>query len=153
MVVAGRGALHRRGPEDRRREVRQEGAACKRGTDERRNPAGGEALMARATAREHTIGRDTYHFKWDNSNPPAVEIEPGDVVHFDTEEVTAGQLKKGDPASKLGALDFDRLYPLGRPVYVKGAHPGDTLEVEILQLKHRSWGWSALLPGLGLLAS
>jgi acetamidase/formamidase len=109
--------------------------------------------MARATAREHTIGRDTYHFKWDNSIAPAVEIEPGDVVHFETEEVTAGQLKKGDPASKLGALDFDRLYPLGGPVYVKGAEPGDTLEVEILQLKPGSWGWAALLPGLGLLAS
>jgi acetamidase/formamidase len=109
--------------------------------------------MARATGREHTIGRDTYHFKWDNSIPSAVEIEPGDVVHFDTEEVTAGQLKKGDPASKLGALDFDRLYPLGGPVYVKGAEPGDTLEVEILQLKPGSWGWAALLPGLGLLAA
>ena len=109
--------------------------------------------MARATEREHTIGRDTFHFKWDNSIAPAVEIEPGDVVHFDTEEGTAGQLKKGDPASTLGALDFDRLYPLGGPVYVKGAEPGDTLEVEILQLKPGSWGWTALLPGLGLLAS
>jgi acetamidase/formamidase len=109
--------------------------------------------MARTAAREHTIGRDTHHFKWDNSNPPAVEISPGDVVHFDTEEVTAGQLKKGDPASKLGALDFDRLYPLGGPVYVKGAEPGDALEVEILDLKPGSWGWAALLPGLGLLAS
>ena len=49
--------------------------------------------MARATAREHTIGRDTYHFKWDNSIPPAVEIEPGDVVHFETEEVTAGGIE------------------------------------------------------------
>jgi acetamidase/formamidase len=54
--------------------------------------------MARAV-REHTIGRDTFHYKWDNSLPPAVEIEPGDVVHFDTEEVTAGQLKNGDDAS------------------------------------------------------
>src|SRR5258708_20024129 len=85
--------------------------------------------------------------------PREVEIERGDVVHFDTEEVTAGQLKKGDPASKLGVLDFDRLYPLGGPVYVKGAEPGDTLEVETLQLQPGSWGWSALLPGLGLLAS
>ena len=64
--------------------------------------------MARATAREHSIGRDTFHYKWDNSLPPAVEIEPGDVVHFDTEEVTSGQLKKGDDASKLGALFTSR---------------------------------------------
>jgi len=109
--------------------------------------------MARATAREHSIGRETFHYKWDNSLPPAVEIDPGDVVHFDTEEVTSGQLKKGDDASKLANLDFDRLYPLGGPVYVKGAEPGDVLEVEILKLQPGSWGWTALLPGLGLLAS
>jgi acetamidase/formamidase len=109
--------------------------------------------MSRVGAREHTVGKDTFHYKWDNSLPPAVEIEPGEVVHFETEEVTAGQLKNGDPASRLGELDFDRLYPLGGPVYVKGAEPGDALEVEILDLKPGSWGWSAILPGLGLLAS
>src|SRR6266850_422383 len=109
--------------------------------------------MARAEVREHTIPHETFHYKWDNSLPPAVEIGDGDVVNFDTEEVTSGQLKQGDPASKLGSLDFDKLYPLGGPVFVKGAEPGDVLEVEILTLRPGSWGWTALLPGLGLLAS
>jgi acetamidase/formamidase len=109
--------------------------------------------MAKAGVREHVIGRDKFHFKWDNSLEPVVEIAPGDVVHFDTEEVTAGQLKNGDPASRLGQLDFDRLYPLGGPVHVQGAEPGDVLEVEILELQPGSWGWTAILPGLGLLAA
>ena len=30
--------------------------------------------------------------------------------------------------------------------------PGDTLAVEILDLHTRGWGWTAVLPGLGLLA-
>jgi acetamidase/formamidase len=110
-------------------------------------------MSVRAGVKEHKIGRDKFHFKWDNSLPPVVEIDPGDIVHFDTEEVTAGQIKKGDPASQLGSLDFNRLYPLGGPVYVRGAEPGDALEVEILELKPGSWGWTALIPGLGLLAS
>jgi len=109
--------------------------------------------MAKAGLREHVIGRDTFHYKWDNSLSPAIEIEPGDIVHFDTEEVTSGQLKNGDDASKLGGLDFDKLYPLGGPVFVKGAEPGDALEVEILKLQPGSWGWTAILPGLGLLAA
>ena len=109
--------------------------------------------MAKTGVREHVVGREQIHFKWDNSIPPVVEIENGETVHFDTEEVTAGQLQNGDPATKLGDLDFDRLYPLGGPVYVKGAKPGDALEVEILELKPGSWGWSAILPGLGLLAA
>jgi acetamidase/formamidase len=106
-----------------------------------------------ARATEHRIGLDKYHYKWDNSLPPAVTIAPGDVVHCETNEVTSGQLNPGDPASKLGSLDFDRLYPLAGPVYVEGAEPGDALEVEILTLQPGSWGWAALLPGLGLLAA
>lgn len=109
--------------------------------------------MAKTKALEHAIGRDQIHFKWDKSLPPAVEVNQGDLVHFDTEEVTAGQIKKGDPAAKLTQLDFNRLYPLGGPVYVKGAAPGDILEVEIVDLKPGDWGWTALIPGLGLLSA
>jgi len=109
--------------------------------------------VSSARVTEHRIGLDKYHYKWDNSLPPAVTIAPGDVVHCETNEVTSGQLNPGDPASKLGALDFDRLYPLAGPVYVEGAEPGDALEVEILTLQPGSWGWAALLPGLGLLAA
>jgi acetamidase/formamidase len=101
---------------------------------------------------EHAIDRAKVHYKWDRSLEPAVEIEPGDVVHFETEEVTDGQLKPDSPASDLLNLDFDRLYPLAGPVFVKGAEPGDALEVEILELRPLDWGWAGLIPGLGLLA-
>jgi acetamidase/formamidase len=110
-------------------------------------------MSTREGVAEHHIGLDKFHYKWDNSLSPVVRISPGDVVHCETNEVTSGQLNSGDPASKLGALDFDRLYPLAGPVYVEGAEPGDALEVEILTLQPGSWGWAALLPGLGLLAS
>jgi acetamidase/formamidase len=110
-------------------------------------------MSKRKGVAEHHIGLDKFHYKWDNSLSPVVRISPGDVVHCETNEVTSGQLNSGDPASKLGALDFDRLYPLAGPVYVEGAEPGDALEVEILTLQPGSWGWAALLPGLGLLAS
>jgi acetamidase/formamidase len=106
-----------------------------------------------ARVTEHRIGLNKFHYKWDNSLSPAVEIKAGDVVHCETNEVTSGQLNPGDPASKLGSLDFDKLYPLAGPVYVEGAEPGDALEVEILTLQPGSWGWAALLPGLGLLAA
>ncbi len=109
--------------------------------------------MSRVTEREHHVGKDQVHYKWDRANRPAVEVDPGDVVHFDTEEVTSGQIKKGDPAAKLTQLDFNRLYPLGGPVFVRGAEPGDVLEVDILDLKPGAWGWTGLIPGLGLLAA
>jgi acetamidase/formamidase len=102
--------------------------------------------------REHTLDRGKIHYKWDNSLPPAIEIESGDTVHCQTEEVTDGQIKPGMDASALGNLDFDRLYPLAGPIYVKGAEPGDILEVEILRLQTLDWGWAGIIPGLGLLA-
>jgi acetamidase/formamidase len=102
--------------------------------------------------QEHTLERGKIHYKWDNGIPPAIEIDPGDVVHFETEEVTDGQVTEGCPASVLGSIDFDRLYPLAGPVLVRGAEPGDVLEVEILSLRTLEWGWAGLLPGLGLLA-
>lgn len=102
--------------------------------------------------REHTLDRSKIHYKWDNSVPPAIEIESGDTVHCETEEVSDGQIKPGMPASILGNLDFDRLYPLAGPIYVKGAEPGDILEVEILRLQTLDWGWAGIIPGLGLLS-
>jgi acetamidase/formamidase len=38
------------------------------------------------------------------------------------------------------------------PVFVKGARPGDVLEVELLEFKPGDWGWTAIIPGFGLLA-
>jgi acetamidase/formamidase len=108
-----------------------------------------EGIMAN---REHVIGRDRVHYHWSRDVPPVVEIEPGDVVHCDTDEVSAGQIYPGMPASDLANLDFSRLYPLAGPVYVKGAEPGDVLEVEVLELKPGAWGWTGILPGLGLLS-
>lgn len=101
---------------------------------------------------EHIIERGRVHYKWDNAIEPVVEIEPGDVVHCETDEVTDGQIAPGAPASVIGQLDFDRLYPLAGPVYVKSAQPGDTLAIEILGLETLDWGWAGLIPGLGLLA-
>jgi acetamidase/formamidase len=33
------------------------------------------------------------------------------------------------------ALNFDLLYPLAGPIYVQGAEPGDTFEIEILSMQ------------------
>jgi len=42
--------------------------------------------------------------------------------------------------------------PVSGPVYVRDARPGDVLAVEVLEFRPRDWGWTALIPGFGLLA-
>jgi acetamidase/formamidase len=102
--------------------------------------------------REHTLDKSKVHHKWDQRNPPAIEIESGDTVHFETVEVTNNQVTPGCDAAALTNIDFAQLYPLAGPVFVKDAKPGDILEVEILRLQTLDWGWTGLIPGLGLLA-
>ena len=38
------------------------------------------------------------------------------------------------------------------PVYIEGARPGDTLQVDVLDAAPAPWGWTGVLPGFGLLA-
>jgi acetamidase/formamidase len=52
----------------------------------------------------------------------------------------------------IRALDFSRVDQVNGPIYVEGAAPGDTLQIEFLELQPADWGWTALIPGFGLLA-
>jgi len=38
------------------------------------------------------------------------------------------------------------------PIYINDAMPGDVLKVEFLSLETASYGWTAILPGFGLLS-
>ena len=92
------------------------------------------------------------HAFWDNSHPPRLTIQPGDTVVFECQEASANQIKLDSTTEVLDSLSFDPIHPLTGPVYVESAEPGDALEVEIISLEHKGWGWNAVLPGFGLLA-
>ena len=91
------------------------------------------------------------HAFWDNSHPARVRIKSGDTVVFETLEASANQLTPSSTIEDLKALSFDPIHPLTGPVYVEGAEPGDGLEVEVVSLKHKGWGWNAVITGFGLL--
>jgi len=103
-------------------------------------------------ARTHTIPPELVHYLWDASNPPALHVESGDTVLFESRDVSDNQVGPGSTTADLATFDMARLYPLAGPVHVAGAEPGDTLQIDVLSLETRGWGWVALLPGLGLLA-
>jgi acetamidase/formamidase len=92
------------------------------------------------------------HYTWDAGNEPVVRVAAGDTVVFETRDVSDNQIGPDSDVGVIAGLDWERVYPLAGPVAVEGAEPGDTLVVEILDLHTRGWGWTAILPGLGLLA-
>ena len=102
-------------------------------------------------ASTHYCPTDRVHFTWDTGNEPLLTVADGDTVVFETRDVSDDQIGPGSDSSVIAGLDWDRVYPLAGPVYVEGAEPGDTLAVEILDLHTKGWGWTAILPGLGLL--
>jgi acetamidase/formamidase len=102
-------------------------------------------------ATTHYFPDDRVHFTWDAGNDPVVTIESGDTVVVTTRDVSDNQITPESDASVIATLDWDRVYPLAGPIAVAGAEPGDTLAVEILDLHTQGWGWTAILPGLGLL--
>jgi len=92
------------------------------------------------------------HYGWDNSIEPTLEVEPGAEVFFNVTEASGGVLDASSTAADLSRLDLDVINPVTGPVSVKGARPGQTLVVDILAFGAAEWGWTALIPGFGLLA-
>ena len=101
-------------------------------------------------AARHTIHQQ--HYGWDNSLEAAARIAPGQALEFDVMEASAGQLLDSCTADDIGRIDFSKVNPLAGPVYIEGAEPGDVLKVTVLSFAPSGWGWTANIPGFGLLA-
>ncbi|MGD0369001.1 MAG: acetamidase/formamidase family protein [Acidobacteriaceae bacterium] len=100
---------------------------------------------------EHVLAAEPTHSRWNRALPARLEIDPGDTVHFQCVEAAGGQVRPGMTLEQLSGIDRGRIHALTGPVFVRGAEPGDVLEIEILNLTHHGWGYSTLISGLGLL--
>ena len=79
-------------------------------------------------------------------------MAPGETVELETVNSSGGQLSPASTLADLPALDFAKVNPVTGPVYVDGAEPGDALKVTLLSFAPSGWGWTANIPGFGLLA-
>ncbi len=98
------------------------------------------------------VYRDQWHMAWDNSIAPIATIQSGETISFDLLDASCGQIGADSTVEAIRTLDFARVDQVNGPIYVEGAAPSDTLEVEFLDLQPAEWGWTAIIPGFGLLA-
>jgi acetamidase/formamidase len=98
----------------------------------------------------HTIHQ--YHLGWDNGLAPVIRIAPGESVEFAVVDASGGQLGAASTLDEVGRLDFAKVNPVTGPVFIEGAEPGDILKVTLLSFVPSGWGWTANIPGFGLLA-
>jgi acetamidase/formamidase len=92
------------------------------------------------------------HTAWDNSLPPVAVLRPGDEITVSTVDAGNGQLTATSTAADVPGLDFTRVNPVTGPIRIEGAVPGDALVIDILDVSVATWGWTAAIPGFGLLA-
>jgi len=100
---------------------------------------------------EHTLSAVPTHSRWNAALPPRLTVGPGDVVHFECQDASGAQVHPGMTVEELQGIDRGLIHALTGPVAIEGAEPGDVLQIEVLDVRHKGWGWSSVIPGLGFL--
>lgn len=108
--------------------------------------------LAPADHTAHTIHAHHSACVWDNAAEPVLEVDSGTEITCEAADASGGQLTARSTAHDVPGMDMGQVNPVTGPVFVRGAQPGDVLKVEILELVPHDWGWTAIIPGFGLLA-
>jgi len=97
---------------------------------------------------EHLLDNSITYNVWDNSITPRLEITSGDEVLIQMNDASDGQVRQGMTAAEFKQIDFTKIHALTGPIAIKGAKPGDTLKIEILEYVHKGWAWTSIHPDL-----
>jgi len=93
----------------------------------------------------------TGHNRWHPDIPPIVEVAPGEEVVLETRDAADTQIQPGMTAADLEHVSYKVPHPLTGPVSIKGAQPGDLLEIEYVDILPQAVGWTCFRPGAGFL--
>src|SRR4030081_1860292 len=98
-------------------------------------------------AAEPHCGHNRYH----PDIAPVAEVGEGEEIALETRDALDGQITPLTTVADFPGLDAGAVHPLTGPVFVKGAMPGDLLEIEFTDIIAQDTAFSAIMPGLGFL--
>jgi len=93
----------------------------------------------------------TGHNRWHPDIPPILEVSEGEEVVLETRDGVDGQLGPTTTAASVATMDAGAVHPITGPVLVKGARPGDLLEIEFVDILPQPHAFTGIVPGLGFL--
>lgn len=99
-----------------------------------------------------TIHGHQHHHGWDNSFEPVARVTPGTSLELECKDSGNGYFTPDSTKESVLDMPFDKINPVTGPVFVEGAEPGDILKITIDSFKPSGFGWTANIPGFGLLA-
>jgi amidase len=100
-------------------------------------------------AVQHRLTRDQVVWAFGPDMRPAIEIDPGETVTLETNDCFTGQIRT--ESDLVTEIDFERVNSATGPIAVRGAEPGDSLIVELLEVRPDDTGFATLIPGMGQL--
>ncbi len=99
----------------------------------------------------HALTAEPTHSRWNADLAPRLTIDPGDTVHFQCQDSSGAQVHPATTVEEFQFIDRGRIHALTGPVAIHGAALGDVLQIDVLEVIHKGWGWSSVIPGLGFL--
>jgi acetamidase/formamidase len=100
---------------------------------------------------DHSLSATPTHSRWNRHLKPRLTVAPGDTVHLECLDASGAQVRPGMAVAEYLIIDRGRIHALTGPIFVDGAQPGDVLQVDVLEVAHKGWGWSSVIAGLGFL--
>ena len=91
------------------------------------------------------------HNRWHPDITPILEVDPGEEVSLETRDASDGQMNASVTVDDFPGFAGKVGHPLTGPVYIKGAEPGDLLEIEYVDIIPQPYGWTRNRPGAGFL--
>lgn len=100
---------------------------------------------------DHFLSAEPIHSRWNRDLPPRLTIASGDTVHLECLDASGAQVRPGMTLDAYIDINRERIHALTGPIFVEGAEPGDVLQIDVLEVAHKGWGWSSVIAGLGFL--
>ncbi|MGD0963401.1 MAG: acetamidase/formamidase family protein [Candidatus Acidiferrales bacterium] len=101
--------------------------------------------------KEHALYANPTHSVWNRALPPRLRVDPGDTVHMECLDSSGAQVHPRMKLAEYLSIDRTRIHALTGPILINGAEPGDVLQIDVLEIAHRGWGWTSIVEGLGFL--
>lgn len=93
----------------------------------------------------------TGHNRWHPGIEPLLRVRPPETVVLELRDGLDGQVDASTQPEVFRAHP-GRGHPLGGPIAVEGAQPGDALVLELLAIEPDRYGFTVVMPDLSLLA-
>lgn len=95
------------------------------------------------------VPRNKVIYSFGTLHKPVEYVKTGELVLLEAEDALGGQVK--DETTSLDTLDWSKVDGATGPIFIEGAEPGDTLIVEILDIKPEEKGVIVTIPKYGVL--